>query len=70
MAEDICEKDNLEKLGDFLSDIKPGNSMLFYHGDADGICSATLFLGFFKGFKYSPRKGPAIGKDFVDMVLA
>ena len=75
MAEKICTRDELKKLGRFLkgyeSDEKesPEKGMLFYHSDADGVCSAALFLRFFEDFRYSPRKGPAMAKDFVDMVL-
>ncbi len=78
MAERICMKGDLERLEGFLKQLAPspngmadmsGKGMLFYHGDADGVCSAALFLRFYKGFKYSPRKGPAMGEDFVNMVL-
>jgi single-stranded DNA-specific DHH superfamily exonuclease len=66
MAEEICRKGELERLREFL---KAKRGMLFYHGDADGVCSAALFLKFFRDFEFCPRKGPRIGEDLVGVVL-
>lgn len=71
MAEEICRPGEPERLMEFMK-ARPGDSgkgLLLYHGDADGVCSAALFLRFFKGFDYSPRKGPIMGNDFVRTVL-
>ncbi len=75
MVEEICRPGELERLSEFMkahSVLKADSSrkgLLLYHGDADGVCSAALFLRFFKGFEYSPRKGPIMGNDFVKAVL-
>ena len=45
MVERICTKDDMKKLEGFL---KAKKGLLFYHSDADGVCSAALFLKFFK----------------------
>ncbi len=66
MAEKIFTKEELERFEKFM---EPGRGFLVYHGDADGVCSAAMFLRFFRGFEYTPRKGPAIGNDFVQAVL-
>jgi single-stranded DNA-specific DHH superfamily exonuclease len=69
MVEEVCTREELEKLQDFLKAERFKKGLLLYHGDADGICSAALLLKFFKGFVYSPRKGPYVGEDFVKIVM-
>ena len=59
------ELDSARKLLEAPADRK----LMFYHGDADGVCSAALFLKFFRGFECIPRKGPIMGDDFVRLVL-
>ena len=69
MAEETCRKGDVKRLEEFLSKERVEKGLLFYHGDADGVCSAALLMRFFRGFRYSPRKGPAMGEDFVRMIL-
>lgn len=57
----------LKKIGKFLD--TPGKRLLFYHHDADGVCSAALLLKFFPGFESMPREGPRIEEDFADNVV-
>ncbi len=56
-------KKETEKLEEFLAGT--GKKILFYHRDADGVCSAALFLKFFPDFKAVPREGPRIEDSFV-----
>ena len=67
MAEKIFTQEQLEKFREFME--SPGKRFLAYHGDADGACSAAMLLRFFKGLEYSPRKGPAMGEDFIQVIL-
>jgi single-stranded DNA-specific DHH superfamily exonuclease len=69
MAENVCRPGELERLREFLGAARDRKGFLLYHGDADGICSAALFLRFFRGFEYSPRKGPIMGEDFVRLIM-
>jgi single-stranded DNA-specific DHH superfamily exonuclease len=52
----------LARIGEFLK--APGKRLLFYHHDADGVCSAALLLKFFKGFEAIPLEGPRLGEGF------
>lgn len=56
----------LERIGRFLE--TPGKKLLFYHHDADGVCSAALLLRFFGGFEALPREGPRVGGAFPEEV--
>jgi single-stranded DNA-specific DHH superfamily exonuclease len=71
MVEWVCRPGEPERLQKIMKAHSGGSGkgLLLYHGDADGACSAALFLRFFKGFDYSPRKGPVMGSDFVKLVL-
>lgn len=46
-----------------------GSKLLFYHQDADGVCSAALLLKFFPGFKYYAREGPRTEDRFIDWAV-
>ena len=59
----LISKAELEKLESFLE--IEGNRILFHHNDADGVCSAALFLKFFHDFDPRPRSGPIIDDNFV-----
>ncbi|MBU0899076.1 MAG: hypothetical protein KKB03_04360 [Nanoarchaeota archaeon] len=59
----FATKAELEKLESFLE--TEGNNILFHHNDADGICSAALFLKFFQNFDPRVRGGPILDDDFV-----
>ena len=70
MVEKIFRKGETERLEKALGLASPSRKgMLLYHGDADGVTSAALFLRFFRGFIYSPRKGPSIGEDLERVIL-
>jgi single-stranded DNA-specific DHH superfamily exonuclease len=60
------EKKTLARIKGFLE--APGKRLLFYHHDADGVCSAALLLRFFKGFEALPREGPRVEENFPDFV--
>jgi single-stranded DNA-specific DHH superfamily exonuclease len=70
MVEGICRPGEPERLQKMMKAHtgSSGKGLLFYHSDADGACSAALFLRFFKGFDYSPRKGPVMGEDLVKLI--
>ncbi len=57
----------LERIGKFLQ--TPGKRILFYHHDADGVCSAALLLKFFGGFEAIAREGPRAEEDFPGQVI-
>lgn len=61
------EKKILAKIGKFLK--TPGKKLLFYHHDADGVCSAALLLKFFPGFESMPREGPRLEESFPEYVV-
>jgi len=63
----IKDQKELRRLGEFLE--TPGKRLLFYHRDADGVCSASLLLKFFRGFESNARQGPRIEKEFVKEIL-
>ncbi|MEM7816156.1 MAG: DHHA1 domain-containing protein [Candidatus Aenigmatarchaeota archaeon] len=63
----IRDEKELKRLDRFLN--AKGRKLLFYHRDADGICSAALILKFFSGFETSPRQGPRIESDFVKEIV-
>jgi len=65
--ENFVSSSQLEKLGSFLS-VK-GKRYLFYHQDADGVCSAALWMRFFQGFETRAREGPRIEEAFVQELL-
>jgi single-stranded DNA-specific DHH superfamily exonuclease len=67
MAEKTHKRGELERLGEFLSQARKG--FLLYHTDADGVCSAALFLRFFRGFEFTPRKGPGMSDDIIEAIL-
>ncbi|MFH1294490.1 MAG: DHH family phosphoesterase [Candidatus Aenigmatarchaeota archaeon] len=46
-----------------------GTKLLFYHQDADGVCSAALLMKFFPQFKYYAREGPRIEDKFIDWAV-
>jgi len=52
-----------------LLDLK-GKKLLFYHNDADGICSAAMMLRFFSGFESDVRKGPVMDDGFIRDLIA
>ena len=68
MTEKIYSEEELERFREFM-ETKADRKLLVYHGDADGACSAAMFLRHYKGFEYFPRKGPIMGDDFVRVVL-
>jgi single-stranded DNA-specific DHH superfamily exonuclease len=39
-----------------------GKRIVFYHTDADGVCSAALLLRNFPDLEYAPLEGPVLGK--------
>jgi single-stranded DNA-specific DHH superfamily exonuclease len=54
---------------DLDKDLKGGRKkILLYHTDADGICSAALFLKFFDGFEPIPREGPIMDDKFLKVL--
>jgi single-stranded DNA-specific DHH superfamily exonuclease len=59
----IKDQKELGSLEDYLK--THGKRLLFYHRDADGICSAALLLKFFGGFEGRARQGPRIEREFV-----
>jgi single-stranded DNA-specific DHH superfamily exonuclease len=63
----IQDRKELKRLEEFLK--TPGKRLLFYHRDADGICSASLILRFFPGFEQDARQGPRIEKEFIKEML-
>lgn len=69
MTGKICTREELERFGEFMQSKESGKGILVYHGDADGACSAAVFLRFFRDFESIPRKGPIMGKDFVQVLL-
>jgi single-stranded DNA-specific DHH superfamily exonuclease len=56
----------LKKIKKFL-DIK-GKRILLYHNDADGVCSAALWLKWFSGFEPIPKKGPRMETKFINQL--
>lgn len=46
-----------------------GKRILFYHRDADGVCSSALLLKFFPSFEFIPRKGPKADKNFINLLV-
>lgn len=56
----------LDKLKSFLG--AKGKKVLLYHTDTDGICSAALFLKFFKGYAPLPLEGPMIDNRLLKML--
>jgi single-stranded DNA-specific DHH superfamily exonuclease len=64
---DWITKQELGKLEAFLS--APGKKTLFYHRDSDGVCSAALFLKFFRNFSAVPREGPRMETGFVEDLI-
>ncbi|MFH1978618.1 MAG: DHHA1 domain-containing protein [Candidatus Aenigmatarchaeota archaeon] len=58
---------DLKKTEEFLN--TKGKKMLFYHSDADGVCSAALLLKHFSGFDHKPRRGPEIESSFVNYLI-
>lgn len=71
MAGKMYSEGEIEKVGKFLDSQEKGSrkGMMLYHSDADGVCSAALFLKFFRGFEYIPRKGPAMREDIVETIV-
>ncbi len=63
----IKDGKELRRLEEFLS--TPGKRLLFYHRDADGICSAALMLKYFPDFQAYARQGPRIEKEFLKEVV-
>jgi single-stranded DNA-specific DHH superfamily exonuclease len=63
----IKDQKELRRLEEFLK--TPGKRLLYYHRDADGICSAALLLKFFAGFESDARQGPRIERGFVKSVI-
>jgi single-stranded DNA-specific DHH superfamily exonuclease len=62
-------KAKIEKLLSWLEQKNSGSKLLFYHQDADGVCSAALLLKFFQGFKYYAREGPRTEDRFIDWAV-
>jgi len=58
---------DLKKLREFLD--TEGNRMLFYHADADGVCSAALIARYFDRFQTQSRKGPRMDSKFVKYII-
>ncbi len=61
-------KSELKKLKGFL-ETSGGRKVLLYHQDCDGVCSAALFLKFYKGFEALSRKGPLIEDEFAKKII-
>ncbi len=59
-------KTDKKKLMSFLG--TAGKKVLLYHTDTDGICSAALFLRFFKGYAPLPLEGPMMDKKLLRML--
>ncbi len=55
------------KLESFLG--TDGKKVLLYHTDTDGICSAALFLRFFKGYAPLPLEGPMMDSRLMKMLM-
>jgi single-stranded DNA-specific DHH superfamily exonuclease len=58
--------DHIKKIGALLA-IK-GKRLLFYHQDADGVCSAALMLKFFD-FEPYVREGPHLEQEFIKFIV-
>ncbi len=58
LPEKIIGKPDTKKIRAWMS--AKGRKVLAYHRDADGVCSAALFLKFFPDFSTLPREGPII----------
>ena len=59
----VMTDSQVKKLSSFLESGE--HKVLFYHNDADGICSAALFMKFFEDFDARPRGGPIVDDGFV-----
>ncbi|MFH1364920.1 MAG: DHHA1 domain-containing protein [Candidatus Aenigmatarchaeota archaeon] len=46
-----------------------GTKMMFYHADADGVCSGVLLARYFDGFEYQSRKGPSMDNKFTNYLI-
>ncbi len=47
-----------------------GRKLLVYHRDADGVCSAALFMKFFPDFISIPKEGPIIDSRFFKDIVS
>jgi single-stranded DNA-specific DHH superfamily exonuclease len=54
------------RIDDFITGAK--KVLLFYHRDADGVCSASLMLRFFPDFRAFAKKGPRLDDAFLASV--
>ena len=59
--------DDISRLKELLK--SDGKKILLYHQDGDGVCSAALFLKFYKRFEVFSRKGPVIEDDFAKKIV-
>lgn len=66
-ADKIIGKPDIARIKAWMSG--GGRKILVYHRDADGVCSASLFLKFFSGFETLPREGPVIDNDFLKVLI-
>lgn len=67
MSEKVLGNINVEKIKEWFS--QKEKKILVYHRDADGVCSAALFMKFFKDFSRIPREGPVIDDNFFKKLL-
>jgi len=58
---------DIKKISEILN--SDGKKMLFYHGDADGVCSAALVGRYFYGFEFQSRRGPMMDTKFVNYLI-
>ena len=66
-TEKIIGKPDLEKIRKWLGE--KAKKVLVYHRDADGVCSAAIFLRFFPDFATIPREGPILDSGFFKAII-
>ncbi len=59
--------EQIKKIGKFLQ--AKGKRILFYHRDADGVCSAALMMLMYPDMVPVPRTGPSMEEKFVSDVI-
>ena len=64
----IIGKPDTEKIRAWFS--RKGSKLLVYHRDADGVCSAAIFLKCFPDFNTIPREGPIIDSHFFREIIS
>jgi single-stranded DNA-specific DHH superfamily exonuclease len=67
-AEKIIGKPDTDKIRQWMG--SDGRKILVYHRDADGVCSAAIFLKFFPDFETVPREGPIVDNEFLKTLVS